>query len=136
MSSSGIKFDKATQLSQTRQCETVIPEGKMFAAITEYNESIGCGGRDGEIEKPEQNGAILINGCLLAEHLRKRFVLDRDVDSTCTIHHDLLTPSPAPLACPRGKMFELKIVRTNLLTLWSSVHLFRKRPRRIYFSVS
>jgi len=48
----------------------------VFAAVTKYNELIGCGGWDGEIEKPELDGAILIDGCPLAQHLRKRFVLD------------------------------------------------------------
>ena len=33
-------------------------------------------------------------------------------------------------------MFELKIVRINLLNLQNSVHLFRKRPRRVDLSVA
>ena len=40
-----------------------------------YDESVGCGGRDGEIEKPEQDGAVLIGGCPVAEHLHEGFVL-------------------------------------------------------------
>jgi hypothetical protein len=60
-------------------------ETQVSAAVTKYNELIGCGGWDGEIEKPEQNGAILIDGCPFVEHLRKGFVPDKDVDSTCTV---------------------------------------------------
>jgi hypothetical protein len=73
-------------------------ETRVFAAITKYNQLIGCGGWDDEIEKPEQNGAILIDGCPFAEHLRKGFILDtRDVDSTCTVHHELLVDLPQRL---------------------------------------
>ena len=44
------------------------------AAVTKYNEFVGCGGWGGEIEKPEQDSAILIDGCplalVVAQHLR------------------------------------------------------------------
>ncbi len=62
----------------------------MFAAVTKYDEFIGCGGWDGEIKQPEQDGAILISGCPLAEHLCEGFVFDRDVASTCMVHYELL----------------------------------------------
>jgi hypothetical protein len=55
------------------------------------------GWRDGEIKRPEQNGAILIDDCPLAEHLCERFVLDGDVDSTSTIHHELQVDLPQRL---------------------------------------
>jgi hypothetical protein len=32
-----------------------------------YDEFVRWGGRDGEIEKPEQDGAVLINGCPVAD---------------------------------------------------------------------
>jgi hypothetical protein len=47
----------------------------VFAAVSKDNELIERGGWDGEVEKPEQYGAILIDGCPLALHLRKRFAL-------------------------------------------------------------
>jgi hypothetical protein len=53
----------------------------VFAAVTKYDEFIGCGGRDGEINGKKPGTAILIGGCPLAEHLHEgfvRFVLDRD----------------------------------------------------------
>jgi hypothetical protein len=81
---------------------------QVFAAITKYNELIACGRWAGEIEKPEQNGAILIDGGPLAKHLRKRFVLDRDVDPTCAIHHKLLVDLPQCLEN------SIQVVRTTL----------------------
>jgi hypothetical protein len=39
-----------------------------------YHEFIGCGGWDGEIKKQGHDGAILIDGCPLAEHLGNKMV--------------------------------------------------------------
>jgi len=75
-----------------------------------------CGGWDGEIEKPEQNGTILIDGCPLAHRLRKRFVLDRDVDSTCAIHHDLLVDLPQCLE--EFDWMEMSSFFEDALRLW------------------
>ena len=84
--------------------------------MTKYNEFVGCGGWDGEIEKPEQDGAILIDGCPLAQHLPEGFVLNRDIDSTCTVHHQLLVDFPQRLEeldwIETGSFFE------DALRLW------------------
>jgi len=50
---------------------------QVFAAIMKYDEFIRCGGWNGDIEKLEQDGAILVDGCLLAKHLCECFVLNR-----------------------------------------------------------
>jgi hypothetical protein len=41
--------------------------------------------------KPSSSEFIGSSSCYpLAKHTRKRLVLDRDIDSTCAIHHNLL----------------------------------------------
>jgi hypothetical protein len=67
---------------------------EVFAAITKYYQFVGREGWDGEVEEPKQDGAIFVDGGALAEHLRERFVIDRDVDTTCMIHYKLLVDLP------------------------------------------
>jgi hypothetical protein len=62
----------------------------VFAAVAKDDQFVGRGGWDGEVEEPEQDGAIFVDDGALAEHLREHFILDRDVDPTCTIYYKLL----------------------------------------------
>jgi hypothetical protein len=48
----------------------------VFAAVANDNQFVGRGGWDGEVEEPEQDGAIFVDGGALAERLRERFILD------------------------------------------------------------
>jgi len=76
--------------NKTRRSSRKAIKTQVSTAVTKYNEFIRRRGWYGEIEKPERNGTISIDGCPLAQHLCKRFVLDGDIDTACTIHHDLL----------------------------------------------
>jgi hypothetical protein len=116
-----IKFEDVTQgdtkiPNHAFQSSRKAIKTQVSAAIAEYNELIGCGRWDGEVEKPEQNGAILIDGCPLAVHLCEGFVLDRDVDSTCAIHHELLVDLPRRLE--ELNWMEMSSFFEDALRLW------------------
>ena len=72
-------------------------EMQVLVAITKHNEFIRCGGWESEVKKPEQNSAILVNGCPLAKHLNEGLILNRDVNSTCTTHYNLHIDLPQHL---------------------------------------
>ena len=72
-------------------------KAQVFAAITECDEFIWCGGWDGEVKEPEEDGAILIDGRPLAEHCCECGIFDRDVESACMAHNELLIDLPQRL---------------------------------------